>query len=208
MSDIPPEDIPLFTVIRMVRLWDRMRGTPVFTSDFFRGLEDEESKDRDLLNMIQGRKLDEPFSPKKGRDESKTLFTVKDILEYTARKYEYVQKTWESVFTTEANAVEKFLNLLEGLRLDTSSERRELKELRDSSENVLQRLATLNARIKKGEKIDDIKSVDSDLFLTMGGMNTLSETVYKMADEAIRIVALMTSSVQSNRLLELFTGEP
>jgi hypothetical protein len=220
MSAFPSEDIPLFTAIRLVRLRDRLHDKGAFTADFFRGMEGEETKDKELLEAIQGKNLDEPLEVQNvdttrisisgGKVEGpvRIVLTLRDLLNHTARRYEAIQGIWEFTFTRELNAIERFLNLLEGLHLDISFERHELNGLRDRNESILQRLATLSARIKSGKTAGDIKPILPDLFLATSDVNTLADRVNKMTDTAIRLVAVMTSSVQSNRLLELFTGEP
>ena len=214
MGDIPPIDIPLFTAIRLVRLRDRLHGVAEPDMGLYRG------------SLILGRDLASKMSPFLGglatKMEKGTLMR-KDRIRTTMRQVETVEGIldyWEEAYTRQAETIEKFLSVLEGVHLPLQSERDEMKRIRQANENAVQRARKGLAIVKSAlegrdeSKLKELESIKrerppfNELFDVEKSLGKVREAIDKRTMDVITMVSLMTGNDQSKRLLELFTGEP
>ena len=120
---------------------------------------------------------------------------------------------WRDVFVNEANTIAKFLNLLANLQLNVSSELEELKALSQRNEIAKQRMEGFTNRLKAiadGDKtrgFDDNSSIYHELLGLADSLERLKARVDEKAEDAVRLISLMTPSVDSQTLVDLLTGE-
>jgi hypothetical protein len=206
MSDTPPEDANLLIAIRLVRLKDRLHASSSQTlRSTVERLDNNEEGWRKTMEGLSGLMKTDPREFKR-----LTKWMGVEVPEWM----ESILNAWSSAFARDADSAERFLGLLEGLKLDVSKERSALKELRQKAEETTQRLAEFIRRLGllgktgKVERFDDIKPVFKDILWVSENMDRLRERINTRSDDAIRLVVQAISNRESQRLLELFTGEP
>jgi hypothetical protein len=120
---------------------------------------------------------------------------------------------WRDVFAKETNAITKFLNLLANLQLNVSSELEVLKSLSQRNEDAFQRMEGFTKSLRAvaaGEKtgaFDDNSSIYHELLGIADSLEKLKARVDEKAEDAVRLISLMTPSVDSQTLIDLLTGE-
>ena len=120
---------------------------------------------------------------------------------------------WRDLFANETNAITKFLSLLAGLQLNVASELEDLKSLSRRNEYVLQRMEGFRKKLsalgagEKAERFDDDSSIYHELLGIADSLEKLKGRVDEKAEDAVRLISLMTPSVDSQTLVDLLTGE-
>jgi len=121
---------------------------------------------------------------------------------------------WMGIFSGEAATVTRFLNLLADLRLNVSPELEELKSLSQRNDYALHRIEGFTRRLRAiaaGERtagFEDDFPIYRELLSIADSLEKLMARVDEKAEDAIRLVSLMTASVDSQSLMDLLTGEP
>jgi len=203
LSDSPSDITPLFTAVQLVRLRDRMKGpTRLDYSEWLEPMEGLELDVRQLAaNPVSGRK-----KPSRKGDERESVLWR---LAYFERDF----ALWRDVFANETNTVTKFLNLLANLQLNVSSELEELKSLSQRNEDATQRMEGFTKGLRAIEAVektrgyDDNSSIYRELLGIADSLEKLKARVDEKAEDAIRLIGLMTPSVDSQTLIDLLTGE-
>jgi hypothetical protein len=205
LSDSQNDIAQLFTAVQLVRLRDRMRGSTRL--DYGEWLEPMEGPELDVrqlaTNLVGERKR--PGAGRKGGERESVLWR----LAFFERDF----VLWRDVFAGETNSVAKFLNLLANLQLNVSSELEELKSLSRRNEEALLRIEGFTKRLRAvaaGEKtggFDDNSSIYRELLGIADSIEKLKARVDEKAEDVVRIIGLMTPSVDSQTLIDLLTGE-
>jgi len=121
---------------------------------------------------------------------------------------------WNEIFLAEANLVARFLGLLADLQLDVTSELEELKSLKSKNEFVLQQMSELTHRVRDAAhsgriaESQEYPNAYHELMAVSESVKKLKARVEERAQDAVRLVSLMTPVVDSQTLVDLFTGEP
>jgi len=205
MAESPDDVAPLFTAVQLVRLRDRLRGTTRL--DYSRWLEPMAGPELDLrdfaANVVRGRR--KPSPGRKGEQQ--------DLLLWRLAFFERDFALWRNNFANETDTITKFLNLLANLQLNVSPELEELKSLIQRNEYVQRGTERFSKRISSiaaGDKtirIDDDPPIYRELLAIAGSLEKLRARVDEKADDAVRLISLMTTSIDSQTLVDLLTGE-
>ena len=206
MSDSANDVGPLFIAVQLVRLRDRAKGSARL--DYHGWLEPMEGPERDArqlaVDSVKGRRKS---SPKRRTDEPESL-------RWRLAFFERDFALWRGVFSGEANTIAKFLGLLANLQLNVSIELEELKSLNQRNEYALQRADGFVRRLRavaageKAEGFDGDYPIYRELLGIADSLEKLKMRVDEKAEQAVRLVSLMTVSVDSQSLIDLLTGEP
>ena len=202
----PPSDVaPLFTAVQLVRLRDRMKGTTML--DYAEWLEPMEGPEHDLrewaTHPVSGKRKP---GPRKKWDQSESFLWMLAVFERDSA-------LWKDVFTNETNIIARFLNLLADLQLNVSPELEELKSLVQRNENARQHMEAFSKRVRAmaaGNKtggLDDNPPIYHELLTIAGSLEKLKARVDEKAEDAVRLISLMTYSIDSQTLIDLLTGE-
>lgn len=205
MTDSPNDIAPLFTAVQLVRLRDRMKGsTRLDYSDWLEPMEGPELEVRRLAaNPVGERKRQGPG--RKGDERESVLWR----LAFFERDF----SLWRDVFANEANTITKFLNLLVNLQLNITSELDELKSLSQRNKDVMERMEGFTKGLRamaageKAEWFDDNSSIYRELLGIADSLEKLKARVDEKAEDAVRLIGIMTPSVDSQTLIDLLTGE-
>jgi len=202
----PPDDMaPLFTAVQLVRLRDRMRGSTRL--DYSAWLEPMEGQELEVRQLTAKAVADGKRSGarlKKNERESvawRLAFFERDFVQ------------WRDLSANETNAIAKFLSLLAGLQLNVTSELDELKSLSKRNDYALQRMEDFTKKLKtlgageRAERLDDDSSIYHELLGIADSLEKLKGRVDEKAEDAIRLISLMTPSLDSQTLVDLLTGE-
>jgi hypothetical protein len=205
LSDYPTDIAPLLTAVQLVRLRDRVRGsTKVDWQGWLGPMEGPEREARLLAEALNKRGRRRGAAQ---RDHERR--SIELMLAICERDF----AVWRSIFSDEAATVTRFLNLLADLQLNVTIELEELKSLNKRNERALQLMDGFARQLRAtaaGEKtggFDDDYSVYSDLSGIADSLERLKERTDEKAEDAVRLISLMTSSVDSQTLVDLFTGE-
>ena len=120
---------------------------------------------------------------------------------------------WRDTFAKEANTIAEFLNVLATLQLNVSPELEELKFLSQRNEAGVLRMEGFTRELRAmaaGEKtgrFDDNSSIYPELLRIADSLEKLKARVDEKAEDAVRLIGLMTLSVDSQTLVDLLTGE-
>ena len=121
---------------------------------------------------------------------------------------------WRGIFEDEATIIAKFLSLLADLRLNVSPELEELKSLNRRNDYALHRVEAFTKRLRAIADGDMTGTFEDDfpiyreLLSIADSLQELKARVDEKADDAVRLVGLMSSGVDSQSLVDLMTGEP
>jgi hypothetical protein len=205
LSDPPNDAAHLFTAVQLVRLRDKMKGsTKLDYSEWLEPMEGPELEVRQMAANLVGERKKPGAGRKENERESaqwRLAFFVRDFA------------LWKDVFLNETSNIAKFLNLLADLQLNVSSELEELKSLSQRNEDALLRMEGFTKRLRAvaaGEKpggFDDNSSIYRELLGIADSLDKLEARVDEKAEDAVRLISLMTPSVDSQTLLDLLTGE-
>ena len=203
LSESPGEIAPLFTAVQLVRLRDRMKGSTRL--DYSEWLEPMEGLELEVRQLAVGR-ASERKRPGRKADESEPIL-------WRLAFFERDFTLWRDVFANEANTTAKFLNGLASLQLNVSPELEELKSLNQRNEDALLRMEGFTKRLRAigaGEKtggFDDNSSIYRELLRIADSLEKLKARVDEKAEDAVRLIGLMTHGVDSQTLIDLLTGE-
>jgi hypothetical protein len=120
---------------------------------------------------------------------------------------------WKDVFSDETSTIAQFLNLIANLQLNVSPELEELKSLNQRNEEALRRMEGFTKKLRAvaaGEKtagFDDDSSIYRELLGIADSIEKLKARVDEKAEDAVRLISLMTPMVDSQTLMDLLTGE-
>ena len=206
MSDFTNDVGPLFTAVQLVRLRDRVKGASRL--DYHGWLEPMEGPERDARRLAEG--------SVKGRRKQGARRRTDDLesLQWRTAFFERDFALWRGVFADEAATIAKFLGLLANLQLNVSPELEELKSLTQRNEHALRRIEGFAKELRAtaaGEKTvgpDEGFPIYGELLGIADSLQRLKTRVDEKAEDAIRLVSLMTPSVDSQALMDLLTGEP
>ena len=206
MSDFTDDNAPLFTAVQLVRLRDRVKGSAKLDYGGWLGpMAGPELDVRAMVgNLAKGRK--KSVGGRKAAD----VESVGWRLAYFERDF----SLWSGIFADEAAMVAKFLNLLAGLRLNVSPELEELKSLSQRNVYALHRIEGFTRRLRAiaaGERtagFEDDFPIYRELLSIAESLEKLKARVDEKAEDAVRLVSLMTPNVDSQSLMDLMTGEP
>ena len=121
---------------------------------------------------------------------------------------------WKQTFLAEANLVARFLGLLADLQLDVTPELEELKSLKAKDDFVLHHMNAFiqNAKAATSSETSlesrEFPDLYHELLAVAESLEGLKARVIERAEDAVRLVSLMTPLVDSQTLIDLFTGEP
>jgi len=205
LSDSPNDNAPLFIAVQLVRLRDRMKGSTRL--DYSEWLESMVGLEVDLRrlagNQANGRR--KPGS----RRRTDLIESVKWRLAFFERDF----ALWRGIFADETTTIAKFLNLLATLQLNVSSELGELKSLSQRNDYALYSIEVFTKQLRlttSGEKavgFDVNSSVYRELLGIAVSLEKLKARVDEKVEDAVRLISLMTASVDSQTLIDLLTGE-
>ena len=206
MPDFTNDIAPLFTAVQLVRLRDRVKGsTKLDYSGWLGPMEGPEGDVRALADSLEN-------VTRKSRSGGKAA--ERESIKWRLFFFERDFSLWRGIFTEEATTITKFLKLLADLRLNVSPELEELKSLSQRNdyalhriEGFIKRLKTIAAGDRTGEFEDDFP-IYRELLSIAESLQKLKSRVDEKAEDAIRLVSLMSSSVDSQSLMDLMTGEP
>ena len=206
MSDFTDDVAPLFTAVQLVRLRDRVKGSAKFEyTDWLGPMERQERDVRELANT-----LTKATRKSRARRKSAESESILWRLAFFERDF----SLWRGIFADEATIITKFLKLLADLRLNVSPELEELKSLSQRNDYALHRIDGFTRRlgaIAAGDKtggFEDDFPIYSELLSIAASLQRLKVRVDEKAEDAIRLVSLMSTSVDSQNLMDLMTGEP
>jgi len=203
LPESPGEIAPLFTAVQLVRLRDRMKGTTRL--DYSEWLEPMEGPELEVRRLAADG-VSERKKPGRKADEREPIL-------WRLAFFERDFTLWRGVFADEANTIAKFLNVLVSLQLNVSPELEELKSLSQRSEDALLRMEGFTKRLRAiaaGEKtggFDDNSSIYRELLRISDSLEKLKARVDEKAEDAVRLIGLMTPGVDSQTLIDLLTGE-
>jgi hypothetical protein len=195
---------PLFAAVQLARLRDRTKGSTMM--DYRKWLEPMQGPELDVrqlaANPVGSRR--KPGPGRKG-DE-------RDSITWRLAFFERDFALWRDLFANETNNITKFLSLLANLQLNVSNELEELKSLSLRNEDALLRMEGFTKRLRSiaaGEKtgFDDNSSIYRELLGIADSVQQLKARVDEKAEDVVRLVGLMTPSVDSQTLIDLLTGE-
>ena len=206
LSDFTTDSAPLFIAVQLVRLRDRARGSVKLDySGWFGPMEGPERDLRELAgNLARGKRRSG------GRQKAAEFESIRWRVAYLDRDF----SLWRGIFADEAAMVAKFLKLLADLRLNVSPELEELKSLNQRNDYALGRTEgfinrlTAAASGERTEGFEDEFPIYRELLSIAESLEKLKARVDEKAEDAIRLVSLMTTSVDSESLMDLMTGEP
>ena len=205
MSDSTDDIAPLFTAVQLVRLRDRMRGsTKLDHNEWLGPMERQELEVRQLTAKALGERKRPGGRLKKDQRES---------VVWRLGLFERDFVLWRDLFANETNAIARFLTLLAGLQLNVTSELEELKSLGRKNEYALQRMEVFTKELRAlgagegAEGFDDGPTIYHDLLGIADSLEKLKGRVDEKAEDAVRLISLMTPSVDSQTLEDLLTGE-
>ena len=191
--------------VQLVRLRDRMKGSANF--DYSAWLEPMQGLELDARrlanNPTNGRK--KQGASRRGGDRE----SVQWRLAYFERDF----LIWRGVYADETTTIAMFLKSLANLQLNVSPELEELKSLNQRNEYALQHMEEFTKQLRSvaaGEKtggLDSNSSIYRELLGIADSLDKLKARVDEKAEDAVRLISLMTSSVDSQTLVDLFTGE-
>jgi len=203
LSDSPSDITSLFTAVQLVRLRDRIKGPARL--DYSEWLEPMEGPELDVrqlaANPVSSRK-----KPSRRGDE-------RELVLWSLAFFDRDLVLWREVFANETNTITKFLSLLANLQLNVSSELEELKSLSQRNESATRRMEGFTRGLRAmeaGEKtggFDDNSSIYRELLGIADSLEKLKARVDEKAEDAVRLIGLMTPSVDSQTLIDLLTGE-
>jgi hypothetical protein len=205
LSDDANEVAPLFTAVQLVRLRDRMKGSNGL--DYSEWLEPMQGPELGVRQLAAN-----PVSVRRRPDAGRKAEERDSILRSLAF-FERDFALWRDIFLDETDAVAKFLALLANLQLNVSPELEELKSLNQRNENALLRMEEFTKTLRAaaaGEKaggFDSNSSIYRELLGIAGALQELKARVDEKAEDAVRLISLMTPSVDSQTLIDLLTGD-
>jgi len=206
LSDFTDDGSPLFTAVQLVRLRDRVKGSVKL--DYRAWLGPMEGPERDIRALAAG------LAKGKRKPSGGQRAAERESVSWRVAYFERDFALWRGIFADEAAIVTKFLNLLADLRLNVSPELEELKSLNQRNEYALHRTEGFTRRLRAiaaGEKSEGFGGefpVYRELLSIADSLEELKARVDEKAEDAVRLVSLMTSSVDSQNLMDLMTGEP
>jgi len=203
LSESPGEIASLFTAVQLARLRDRLKGTTRL--DYSCWLEPMEGPELEVRRLSASPVGEGKKSGRKKEGHEPILWRV--------AIFERDFALWRDVFANETNTIAHFLKLLANLQLNVSPELEELKSLSQRNEDVLLRMQGFTKRLSAivaGEKtggFDDNASIYRELLRIADSLEKLKSRVDEKAEDAVRLISLMTPSVESQTLIDLLTGE-
>jgi hypothetical protein len=203
LSESPGEIAPLFTAVQLARLRDRMKGSTKL--DYSEWLEPMEGPELEVRQLAASPVSERKKPGRKGNEREPVLWK----LAFFERDF----ALWREVFAYETNTIAKFLDLLASLQLNVSPELEELKSLSQRNEGAIQRMEGFAKRLRAiaaGEKaggLDDNSSIYRELLRIADSLEKLKARVDEKAEDAVRLISLMSPSVDSQTLIDLLTGE-
>ena len=206
MSDFTDDIAPLVTAVRLVRLRDRVKGTTKL--DFGSWLGPMEGAERDVRTLADS--LVNRRRESRGRRKAPESESIRYRLVFFERDF----SLWRGIFEDEATIIAKFLSLLADLRLNVSPELEELKSLNRRNDYALHRVEAFTKRLRAIADGDMTGTFEDDfpiyreLLSIADSLQELKARVDEKADDAVRLVGLMSSGVDSQSLMDLMTGEP
>jgi hypothetical protein len=198
--------IPILTAVQLVRLRDRVKGATQW--DYGAWLEPMKRVEEDTRSVV------EVLNKAPKRAKSKARVETIRLVESNSRIFRRDFGLWKEVFPAEGSMIAKFLSLLAGLQLDVSAELGELKALSEKNEAVVHRMDLFMDEMQavvaggKPDKTADTPLICRDLLDMAQRLVMLKERVDERAEDAIRLITLLSSSVEPQTLMDLFTGEP
>lgn len=205
MSDSQNDIAPLFTAVQLVRLRDRMKGSTIL--DYSEWLEPMEGPELDVRRLA-----DNSTNEKKKRSAGRKG-EERESVRWRLAFFERDFALWRSIYAGETAIIARILSLLANLQLNVSLELEELKTLNRKNEYALQHIEGFTGRlgaIAVGERaggFDDSSSIYRELLDVAGSLEELKARVDEKAEDAVRLISLMTPSVESQTLVDLLTGE-
>lgn len=148
LSDSANDMAELFTAAQLIRMRDRMKGTPLF--DCSEWLEPMQWPELDIRQQAAN-----PGSARKKQGNGRKGDECDSIL-WRLAFFERDFALWREVFTNEVNNIAKFLSLLANLQLDVSYELDELKSLNRRNEVALLRMDQFTKKLRSivaGERL-------------------------------------------------------
>jgi hypothetical protein len=206
LSDFTDDIAPLVTAVRLVRLRDRVKGTTKL--DFGGWLGPMEKAERDVRTLADS--LVNRRRKSRGRRKAPESESIRYRLVFFERDF----SLWRGIFEDEATIIAKFLSLLADLRLNVSPELEELKSLNRRNDYALHRVEAFTKRLRAIADGDMTGTFEDDfpiyreLLSIADSLQELKARVDEKADDAVRLVGLMSSGVDSQSLMDLMTGEP
>jgi hypothetical protein len=206
LSDFTDDIAPLVTAVRLVRLRDRVKGTTKL--DFGGWLGPMEMAERDVRTLADS--LVNRRRKSRGRRKAPESESIRYRLVFFERDF----SLWRGIFEDEATIIAKFLSLLADLRLNVSPELEELKSLNRRNDYALHRVEAFTKRLRAIADGDMTGTFEDDfpiyreLLSIADSLQELKARVDEKADDAVRLVGLMSSGVDSQSLMDLMTGEP
>jgi len=205
MSDSPDDTAPLFIAVQLVRLRDRMKGsTRLDYSEWLESMVGLEVDLRQLAgNQANGRR--KPGT----RRRADLIESVQWRLAFFERDF----ALWRGIFADETTTIAKFLNLLATLQLNVSSELEELKSLSQRNDYALHNIEGFKKQLRlisSGEKTVGFEvnySVYRELLGIAVSLEKLKGRVDEKVEDAVRLISLMTATVDPQTLIDLLTGE-
>jgi len=205
LLDSQDDSTPLFTAVQLVRLRDRMKGS--CNVNYGHWLEAMEGPELDFRRLAAG-----PVSTKKRKGGGRKGDAGERTL-WGLFSFERDFALWRDIYVNETTTIAKLLGLLADLQLNVSSELEELKSLNQRNEDALQRMDGFTTRLRAivaGEKaggFEDSSPVYRELLGIAESLEKLKARVDEKAEDAIRLVSLMTPAIDSQTLIDLLTGE-
>lgn len=205
LSDFTNDSAPIFTAVQLVRLRDRVKGSVKL--DYGEWLGPMEGPERDVRELVG------KLAKERGRSGKRKAAGIESI-SWSMAYFERDFSLWRGIFAHEAAMVARFLNLMADLRLNVTAELEELKSMSQRNDYALQRIERFTRRltaIAAGEKAGGFEEefpIYGELLSIAESLEKLKARVDEKAEDAVRLVSLMTYSVDSESLMDLMTGEP
>ena len=205
MSDPQDDSAPLFTAVQLVRLRDRTRG--LGSVNFSQWLAAMEGPELGVRRLSAG-----PVSTGKRKRASRGS-DAGERVRWSLACFERDFALWRDIYANEATTITKFLGLLANLQLNVSTELGELKALNQRNEGTLQRMEGFTNRlvaIAAGERaggLDDNSSIYRELLGIANSLERLRARVDEKAEDAVRLISLMSPAIDPQTLIDLLTGE-
>ena len=205
MEDSANDIGPLFTAVQLVRLRDRMKGSDRLNyREWLEPMQGPELEIRKLASKSVG-ETKKPSHRRKGEDRQSLLWS----LPFFERDF----GLWKGFFAGETSSIASFLNLLASLQLNVSLELEELKSISRRNEDAQLRMESLTGRLRaiaageSAEGIDGNSSIYNELLGIADSLGKLKARVDEKAEDAVRLIGLMTPGLDSQTLVDLLTGD-